>query len=353
MSFSPLDRLERTALSIASKNGAELDLTNSSLSIELQRSITERLTVNDSNIIVVGPSDPSLIQRIAESVGTHGRITVNEPNYSAEKCNVLSSGYGDFRTKAEFINNYLSTNTLSDVDAYQQFEQALSEQRSKEPVIQDNTVDTVFLDDTLNLSSKDKGQEILSETFRVLRRGGKLVLTIVLTDETLNQNKMHLTTKNHYIFFIPQETEILKMLEATGFYGMSIVWRETLPYKVVAGSELRRFVIEAYKGKQGVCLDQGHAVIYKGPWSEVVDDDGHRFPRGERMAVCAKTYEIMTKAPYSEHFIGVLPYLEIPLDQAPLFDCNTPLVREPAVTKGIKSVFDTVGGNYDPSIGCC
>lgn len=228
MSFSPLERLERTALSIASKNGAVLDLTNSSLSIDLQLSITEHLTVNGSDIVVVGPSDPSLIQRISESVGSQGRMIVNDPNYSAENCKILSSGYGDFRTKAEFITNYLIANTLSDVAAYQQLEQALSEQRLKDPVIQNDTIDSVFLGDTLNLGLKDTSQEILSEAFRVLRRGGKLLLTIVLTDEELTHNELPLTTNNHHIQFIPQEKEIFKLLETAGFYGMSIVWRGNL-----------------------------------------------------------------------------------------------------------------------------
>ena len=55
------------------------------------------------------------------------------------------------------------------------------------------------------------------------------------------------------------------------------------PYQTVEGIEFRAVTLTAYKGKEGPCIERNHAVIYRGPWKEVVDDDGHTLERGARM----------------------------------------------------------------------
>ena len=52
----------------------------------------------------------------------------------------------------------------------------------------------------------------------------------------------------------------------------------------------------AYKGKEGPCIERNQAVIYRGPWKQVVDDDGHTLERGARMAVCDKTFKLYSQA---------------------------------------------------------
>ena len=62
------------------------------------------------------------------------------------------------------------------------------------------------------------------------------------------------------------------------------------------------------------------------PFSKVVDDDGHSLPRGVRVAVCDKTFQIYRKAPYAEHFERVEPLEPIPLTDAEPFDCSRPMI---------------------------
>jgi hypothetical protein len=66
----------------------------------------------------------------------------------------------------------------------------------------------------------------------------------------------------------------------------------------------------------------------------VKDDDGHTFVRGQRSAVCDKSYQILTRAPYADQLIGVEPYNEIPLDAAEEFSSCRSAVRNPGETKG-------------------
>ncbi len=96
--------------------------------------------------------------------------------------------------------------------------------------------------------------------------------------------------------------------------------------------------LRAFKGKEGPCLERNQAVVYKGPWKQVRDDDGHLLHRGQRTAVCDKTYGILTDpaGPYAGRIIAVPPRKEVPLEGAPRFDCRATAVRSPRQTKGLE-----------------
>jgi hypothetical protein len=76
-------------------------------------------------------------------------------------------------------------------------------------------------------------------------------------------------------------------------------------------------------------------VIYAGPWKRVEDDDGHVLVRGERTAVCAKSYRILTAAPYAAQTIGIEPRTAIPEGERKGFDCTRSTPRSPRETKGL------------------
>jgi hypothetical protein len=103
----------------------------------------------------------------------------------------------------------------------------------------------------------------------------------------------------------------------------------------VAGIEFRSITVVAYKGKEGACWDRKQAVVYRGPFREVRDDDGHVLPRGKRVAVCDKTFRIYSRAPYKEHFAFVEPLEPVPMEEARPFPCGaSTLLRDPRETKG-------------------
>jgi len=89
-----------------------------------------------------------------------------------------------------------------------------------------------------------------------------------------------------------------------------------------------------FKGKQGECFERNQAVIYRGPFREVLDDDNHRMERGKRFAVCDKTYNLYKKAPYSKCFEFVEPIVDVLLAEAKPFDCSRTSLRHPKETKG-------------------
>jgi hypothetical protein len=127
------------------------------------------------------------------------------------------------------------------------------------------------------------------------------------------------------------------------------------PFQTVEGIEFRSITVTAYKGKEGPCWERNQAVIYKGPWKEVLDDDGHPLKRGVRTAICDKTYHILSKAPYKEDVILVPPRKEISLPKAAVFDCHRSSIRHPRETKGLryKKAMGAAGAACEPSASCC
>ena len=77
------------------------------------------------------------------------------------------------------------------------------------------------------------------------------------------------------------------------------------------------------------------------PWAlkRVIDDDGHVLERDAWTAVCAKTFQIMTSAPYSSDVVPVRPYVPVDPSNAATFHCRS-TVRSPTETKGLLRVSD-------------
>ena len=108
----------------------------------------------------------------------------------------------------------------------------------------------------------------------------------------------------------------------------------------------------AFKGKEGPCDDYHEAVIYRGPFKKVIDDDGRCFERGVRSAVCQKTFAIMAKEPYADSFIPVPPRQAVAETNAQPMVCDgSP--RSPRVTKGEDYRLTIVGQECCDSDGCC
>src|SRR5690606_37591131 len=189
--------------------------------------------------------------------------------------------------------------------------------RSESPMIADHSVDCVVSNCVLNLVRPQDRRQLFSEVFRVLKRGGRAAISDIVSDEDV---PAHLQADpEHWSGCISgafREDRFLEAFEEAGFHGIEIAARQRTPWRTVEGIEFRSLTIVAHKGKQGPCLERNQAVIYRGPFKKVEDDDGHTYFRGERMAVCDKTYHLLQRAPYSGLFDAIDPLKEIPLDAA-------------------------------------
>lgn len=233
------------------------------------------------------------------------------------------------------VQTWLNDNHITSIEDVFRFEAMCDRLRQEQPLIPDQTVDVVVSNCVLNLVKSQDKLKLFAEIYRVLKFGGRAVISDIVCDETPTQKIINDPELwSGCIAGAFQEHEFLQMFENAGFYGIEILTRQTEPWQVIDGIEFRSVTVCAYKGKKGPCLERHQAVIYKGPWKQVVDDDGHTLYRGQPMAVCDRTFNIYTRSPYSDDIIPIPPYQNIDLKDAKEFDCRQNAIRDPKLTKG-------------------
>src|SRR5437016_9477614 len=241
----------------------------------------------------------------------------------------------DLALDLELLDRQLKKNPITDRASFLADDELADELRCKHPLIAGDSIDVVVSNCVLNLVEPKSKRQLFDEIFRVLKKGGRAVICDIVSDEDVPeemQNDPELWSG--CISGALTEEGFLAAFENTGFYGIQILKRDVHPWRTVHGIEFRPVMIEAFKGKQGECFERNQAVIYRGPFKEVLDDDNHRMQRGKRYAVCDKTYNLYKKSPYREFFEFVDPIVDVPLQEARPFDCSRTSLRHPKETKG-------------------
>ena len=246
----------------------------------------------------------------------------------------------DLKLPLDKLQTWLAEHPVKSINDISAYEQECDRLRQTETLVPDNSVDVVISNCVLNLVRPEDKKQLFQEIFRVLKRGGRAVISDIVCDETPTDKIMNDPDLwSGCISGAFLEDGFLKMFEDAGFYGIEILKREETPWQVIDGVEFRSMTLQAYKGKEGECWERKQAVVYKGPWKQVQDDDGHTYYRGEKMAVCDKTYQILTNptSPYAEEVIGLEPSDIVPLEEATEFACKKNAIRQARELKGADS----------------
>ncbi|HZE89677.1 MAG TPA: methyltransferase domain-containing protein [Verrucomicrobiae bacterium] len=255
----------------------------------------------------------------------------------------------DLALDLDLMDAWLRENPVRGAADLASLDDAAARLRRESPMIPDASIDVVVSNCVLNLVREDDKPKLLREIFRVLRPGGRLAISDIVSDEVVPDDlKADAELWSGCVSGAFQESELLRGLERAGFYGVAIDRWEGAPFRTVRGIEFRAVTVTARKGKEGPCLEANQAVIYRGPWKQVEDDDHHVLRRGERAAVCAKTYQILTSEPYVSEIIAVPPHAEIPEGERKGFDCARTAPRQPRETKGLDYDATT-----DAGAACC
>ena len=233
------------------------------------------------------------------------------------------------------VDRYLQQNPLRDWADLALFNEVADNARATIPLVAADSVDVVMSNCVLNLVSQDRKRALFREIHRVLKKGGRAVISDVVCDEVVPDS---LRADPHLwsgcVSGAMLEEEFVRSFSDAGLYGLQILERGVAPYLEIEGIEFRTMTIIAYKGKEGACWECNQAVVYNGPFLRVEDDDGHVFERGQRSAVCEKTFGILGREPYKGSFTPIQPKTPIEVDEAEPFACVAgSTLRPPAVTK--------------------
>jgi len=262
----------------------------------------------------------------------------------------------DLRLDLTLVDSYLAENPVASVSDLARFNDYCVMIKAERPLMADESIDVVLSNCVLNLVRPEDKEQLFEEMFRVVRRGGRVAISDIVSDEDVPEEVKHDPELwSGCIAGAYREDAFLDAFDRTGFYGMEIVKRDEKPWRTIQGIELRSITVVAHKGKQGPCWERKQAVIYRGPWRKVIDDDGHVLERGKRMAVCDKTFQIYNREPYAQDILPIEPYETISLKKAGAFDCHRSAVRDPRETKGIGYDVTDLSGSAccEPGTNCC
>ncbi|MCP4256883.1 MAG: methyltransferase domain-containing protein [Ketobacter sp.] len=239
----------------------------------------------------------------------------------------------------------LQSTPVKSIADLQRLKARQEQQRNDHPLIPSNSVDVVISNCVLNLVTETDRQQMIQEIFRVLKPGGRVAISDIVSDEVVPKHlKEDSKLWTECVTGAFQELEFLNVFKAAGFLAVGYSEWDPSAWRTIEDIEFRSVTLTATKAAPSECMDYGHAVIYRGPFSEVIDDEGHIFPRGERMAVCERTYSFLTTGPLKESFIGLPPLSK----QSGVPWCAPVGTRRSAAeTKG--SVHDSACSG----VGCC
>lgn len=261
----------------------------------------------------------------------------------------------DLALDLNLLEKELETTPVDSANGWLEMEGVAEKLRRENTMIPDGSVDVVVSNCVLNLVEPQLKPQLFDEIFRVLKKGGRAVISDIVADEPVPE---HLQKDDHLwsgcISGALTEEEFVRAFEDAGFYGIEFVKFESEPWQTVEGIEFRSVTVRAWKGKQGPCLERNQAVVYRGPFKKVLDDDGHAMERGKRYAVCDKTYQIYQSEPYRDSFQFIDPLEDIPLEKAGEFPaCNSTRERHPRETKGEQYDLTTESSSCCDGDSCC
>ncbi|MBI3262619.1 MAG: methyltransferase domain-containing protein, partial [Acidobacteria bacterium] len=296
--------------------------------------------VNDDMLALARRHAPEVARRVGYANVTFGKGRIQ-----------------DLALDLERLDTYLAAHPIRHSADIERLHAEMARLRGEDPLVATNSIDVVVSNCVLNLVRPDDKEQLFTEIFRVLRRGGRAVISDIVSDEDVPD---HLQRDPELwsgcISGTLREDRFLQAFEEAGFYGITLAARSEQPWRTVEGIEFRSVTVAAYKGKEGPCFDHKRAVIYRGPFREVKDDDGHMLRRGVRTAVCEKTFRILSREPYRSHLELIEPRVPVLPEEAPPFPCaKGAIVRHPRETKGADydATTEPAGTACSGEGGCC
>jgi len=260
----------------------------------------------------------------------------------------------DLGLDLEILDAELRKNPIANANTFLRAQELATDLRVKHPLVHDDTVDAVVSNCVLNLVDPQDKPHLFREIFRVLKKGGRAVISDIVSDEDVPDSLQNdACLWSGCISGAMREDLFVKAFEDAGFYGIRLLKRDAEPWQTVQGIEFRSVTVEAFKGKQGECWELNQAVIYRGPFLEILDDDGHRLRRGERVAVCDKTFQLYGQAPYADFFEFVEPRVPVKPEAAKPYSCGRIQLRHPRETKGMDYDATTEAATCCDAGSCC
>jgi len=263
----------------------------------------------------------------------------------------------DLRLDLEALDAAMRSRTLENSNDLMELEKEMDRLRAEQPMVADSSIDVVVSNCVLNLVDAEKKKTLFSELHRVLKEGGRAVISDIVSDEPVTtEMKEDPELWSGCLSGALTEQRFMNAFEEAGFYGIRFRKFDLQPWRVVDGVVFRSVTVEAFKGSDRVERDLNQALIYNGPFCKVVDEDGSVFARGVRTAVSDRKYDRYQKNPYKDQMTFISPEDPVDAETAPEFSMSEGYpYRHPRQTKGAEysEKRENGGSRGSASNSCC
>jgi len=174
----------------------------------------------------------------------------------------------------------------------------------------DGAADLVTSNCVINLSPDKKA--VFREMWRILKDHGRIVVSDIVADRELPPHlKVNVHLWGECLSGALSEDEFVAEVEKAGFYGVGVLKKQF--WKEVEGYDFFSVTVRGFKfQKTAGCVFLGHRAVYLGPYTSVMDEEGHLFPRGQAIEVCTDTVAKLSHEPYKGAFVLLDPGVSVP-----------------------------------------
>jgi catechol 2,3-dioxygenase-like lactoylglutathione lyase family enzyme len=163
----------------------------------------------------------------------------------------------------------------------------------------DGSADEVRLRGSLNVPlDPETAARLMREAARVLRPGGRLFVQTLVGERAVADPR--LPGPAGVVRFVPRESSPIHLMESAGFRGVRLVKFDEKPCFEAKGGPMREQQLEGFTPAADSKTVQ---VVYKGPFRQLVADDGTVFLRGERVGVDAAQAARWRGPEWAGHFL--------------------------------------------------
>ncbi len=227
---------------------------------------------------VIGVDFTSSMLEVARSSEKEFRSKVS----SAAPLRFVAAAANDLALDLEWAEAQLSKTPITSNEALRSYLSSSVEQRSTNPAIKNNSIDSVISNCVINLLDDVDKPSVFREISRVLKPGGNFAISdnvsnIVVPDAVKNDRVMWSACYAGVL----QEQEFYKQLEDAGFVNIRVEVRNPDPALTIKDLVFYSITVIGEKPVEANTVAAEQSVMYRGPLKAVVGDSGKIYRRGK------------------------------------------------------------------------
>ena len=172
----------------------------------------------------------------------------------------------DLALDREALDRRLAEHPVSSEAGLAELERWMAERRAFVPAVKDGSVDVVISNCVLNLVLPDARARLFAELFRVLRPGGRAVISDIVVDADVPE---HLQRDPELwsgcLSGAFREDLFLQAFRQAGFGAVDVLARAAEPWQEIEGLQFRSVTVRAVKGPAAAGVAAGAATCCEGP----------------------------------------------------------------------------------------